>query len=232
MNSFNEIHTLALFCLILSAKFAENGTKASQLVRSFKEKNLTSDFLGDEFFILKCLNYNLNVPTLHDYITQLQMKGIVFNSENITKKKIHVLYEAINKTIFSLVENKILFEIPLDILSYGVVGFCRKLIGLDSLSHEFLVYHLCDDSKINELNECVNKVERCFRVRKVHNNCCSTGKSVQKELTAPNTPNTSDSDTFEETNVGGKCKEHSIIINNSCCSCLSSGNASSNVFVL
>jgi hypothetical protein len=169
MNSFNEIQTLALFCLILSAKFTENGTKASQLVHSFKEKNLTSDFLGDEFFILKCLNYNLNVPTLYDYITQLQIKGIVFNSENITKKKVHVLYEAINKTIFSLVENKILFEIPLDILSYGVVGFCRKLIGLDSLSHEFLVYHRCDDSKINELNECVNKVGKCFRIKIVDN---------------------------------------------------------------
>ena len=63
----------------------------------------------------------------------------------------------------------ILFEIPLDILSYGVVGFCRKLIGLDSLSHEFLVYHRCDDSKINELNECVNKVGKCFKIKIVDN---------------------------------------------------------------
>ena len=117
----------------------------------------------------------------------------------------------------------------MQMLSFGVVGFCRRLIGLDALTQELLVFHGYDLSKMDELNECVNKVERCFRVRKVHNSCCSTGKNVQKELTAPNTPNTSDSDTFEETNVGGKCKEHSVIINNSCCSC---GNASSNVFVL
>lgn len=231
MNSFEEIHTLALFCLILAVKFTETGNKAYRVVNAFKHK-LSCDFLGDEFFILKYLNFHLNMLTLYDVVLHLQLKGVVFDIEKVSNKKLLVLYDTINKTTLSIIEHKIVLDIPMQMLSFGVIGFCRRLIGLDALTQELLVFHGCDLSKMDELNECVNKVERCFRVRKVHNNCCSTGKSVQKKLTAPNTPNTSDSDTFEETNVGGKCKEHSIIINNSCCSCLSSGNASSNVFVL
>ena len=231
MNSFEEIHTLALFCLILAVKFTETGNKAYRVVNAFKHK-LSCDFLGDEFFILKYLNFHLNMLTLYDVVLHLQLKGVVFDIEKVSNKKLLVLYDTINKTTLSIIEHKIVLDIPMQMLAFGVIGFCRRLIGLEALTQELLVFHGCDLSKVDEMNECVNKVERCFRVRKVHNNCCSTGKSVQKELTAPNTPNTSDSDTFEETNVGGKCKEHSIIINNSCCSCLSSGNASSNVFVL
>lgn len=231
MNSFEEIHTLALFCLILAVKFTETGNKACRIVNAFKHK-LSCDFLGDEFFILKYLNFHLNMLTLYDVVLHLQLKGVVFDIEKVSNKKLLVLYDTINKTTLSIIEHKIVLDIPMQMLAFGVIGFCRRLIGLDALTQELLVFHGCDLSKVDEMNECVNKVERCFRVRKVHNSCCSIGKEVQKELTAPNTPNTSDSDTFEETNVGGKCKEHSVIINNSCCLCSSNGNASSNVFVL
>ena len=232
MNSFEEIHTLALFCLILAVKFTETGNKACRVVNAFKHK-LSCDFLGDEFFILKYLNFHLNMPTLYDAVLHLQLKGIVFDVEKVSNKKLLVLYDTIYKTTLSIIENKIVLDIPMQMLSFGVIGFCRRLIGLDALTQELLMFHGCDLSKVDELNECVNKVERCFRVRRVHSNnssISSLGKSHQKELTAPNTPNTSDSDSIEETNVsktkGGNCES---VISTSCCS---SGSSSSNVFIL
>ena len=229
MNSFEEIHTLALFCLILAVKFTETGNKAFRVVNALKHK-LSCDFLGDEFFILKYLNFHLNMLTLYDAVLYLQFKGIVFDIEKVSHKKLLVLYDTINKTTLSIIEHKIVLDIPMQMLAFGIIGFCRRLIGLDALTQELLMFHGCDLSKGDELNECVNKVERCFRVRRVHNSS-SLGKGHQKELTAPNTPNTSDSDTIEETNVGktkgGNCES---IINTSCC--CSNGNSSSNVFIL
>ena len=77
---------ISKFCLILSAKFSEDGTKALNLENELKE-NLSSNYKNDEIYILKLLNYNLNVITSYDLLMESINIGFILNNEKYNKKK-------------------------------------------------------------------------------------------------------------------------------------------------
>ena len=77
MNSFEEIHTLALFCLILAVKFNEDRQKTYEIETQLKNK-IGNNYHKDEIYVLKLLNYNLNVITCYDYINMIMNFGFLY----------------------------------------------------------------------------------------------------------------------------------------------------------
>lgn len=166
MVSFSEIESISKFCLILAAKFSENGVKACKLEKDFKNE-LSSNYLNDEIFILQLLNYDLHFPTLYDSLLTILHKGILFENERICNKTIVFAYDTAIKTVLHIIETKLILEIPMKYLVFGIIGFARELIGLEPFSQIL--------KEINEIgedtlpyNDALFKIKEFFKIKKVN----------------------------------------------------------------
>ena len=56
MISFDGIELISKFCLILAAKFAENGEKAVSIEKEYKNE-ISTNYINDEMYILQLLYY-------------------------------------------------------------------------------------------------------------------------------------------------------------------------------
>ena len=153
---------ISKFCLILSAKFSEDGEKASNLENELK-KNLSSNYKNDEIYILKLLNYNLNVITSYDLLMESINIGFILNDEKYSKKKLKVIYNHIEKMLFAFSESKFFFGLNPKIIVISLLSFIRELLGLKNLNEFFIKYY----GKIyeKELEDCLCKIRICLKVK-------------------------------------------------------------------
>ena len=154
---------ISKFCLILSAKFSEDGTKASDLEKELK-KNLSSNYKSDEIYILKLLNYNLNVVTSYDLLIDSINIGFILNNEKYNKKKMKVIFNHIEKMLFAFSESKFFFGLNQKIIVISLLSFIRELLGLKNLNDFFIKNY----GKIyeKELEDCLCNIRICLKVKK------------------------------------------------------------------
>jgi hypothetical protein len=153
---------ISKFCLILSAKFSEDGEKASNLENELK-KNLSSNYKNDEIYILKLLNYNLNVITSYDLLMESINIGFILNDEKYSKKKLKVIYNHIEKMLFAFSESKFFFGLNPKIIVISLLSFIRELLGLKNLTEFFIK----NNGKVyeKELEDCLCKIRICLKVK-------------------------------------------------------------------
>ena len=129
INALNEINIIAIFCLILSAKFIEEEPCKSSLLEKNYYNQISSDYKNDEIYILKLLDYNLNFTTTYDILNLLlTQQNILFEGEE-KKYKFSVYHLAI-VYLNKLVENDIILSLnPIEI-SFGIIQLIRKRLKL------------------------------------------------------------------------------------------------------
>ena len=105
-SSYNEntLSQISLFCIILAAKFVENVKKALEVQSALKEK-ASKNYLVDEVFVLKLLDYDLNIYTSYDIFMDILYCGFIFENENFNYKQINLIYYNIQKILYTFSES-------------------------------------------------------------------------------------------------------------------------------
>ena len=126
VETYQEASTIGVFCLILAAKYLDDGYKAMLLEKTLSSK-ISSNYKSDEIYILKLLDYDLSTTTSYDFLVYLISQGVFENNESTEEKAIAYL----NKLILSN------FIIKLDALqvAVSVVQTCRKKCGLKKINN-------------------------------------------------------------------------------------------------
>ena len=88
INSFNKntLSQISIFCIILATKFNENSLKALEVQSNLRE-NLSKNYMEDEIYVMKLLNYDLNVYTSYDILMDIMIYGFIFENETFNYKK-------------------------------------------------------------------------------------------------------------------------------------------------
>jgi hypothetical protein len=129
INAINEMNIIAIFCLIIASKFIENDSFKSTLLEQNYSKQISSNYKNDEIYILKLIDYNLNITTAYDVLNLiLTQQNILFDGEEKKNKfsTHHMAIVYLNK----LIENEIILTLnPIEI-SFGIIQLIRKRLKL------------------------------------------------------------------------------------------------------
>ena len=171
--AYEEIVIISTICLILAIKFIEEDKFKAKLIKDKYLMNFTSNFLLDEIFVLKLLNYNLSLTTSYDILIYLLSNEIVFFGDEIEKAKnkfdnLSIFHMAIIY-LLKIVENqKFLLLTPFE-TAFGIIQIIRKKLGLNEYRKELYDIYFINgrDSNINKAYEYFIEI---FKKRKKNNN--------------------------------------------------------------
>lgn len=164
MSSFNELKLISKICLILAAKFGDDGLKAYQLEKTYRSE-LSSHYQSDEMFIVKLLDYNLNLLTADDFLSELLMSGVIFKNEINDIKKVDFMYKTVIKIALLFIESNSFLELSQSQIAFGIVAFTRKLLGLEAFCPQLeMRYHI--KSKALIFNEGLHIIQETFKVNR------------------------------------------------------------------
>lgn len=142
--SYGEILEIAIFCMILAVKFNENREKAYEIENQIKNK-ISSNFQKDEIYVLKLLNYNLNLMTSYNYVNVIMNFGFLYKGENFSKKKMNIIYNQLDKMIYAFSESKKYIEMSPKQIALGIIGFSRESLGLVAFNDLMKIIFDCDE---------------------------------------------------------------------------------------
>ena len=131
ISSFNSysIFQISLFCLILAAKFNEQAQKAMQ-IQSILKKEISKNYYFDEAYVLKLLNYKLNVRTSYDILMDILHFGFIFEGEDFHMGKINCIYSNLEKLLYFFSEINSYIDMNAKQIAFSIIGFARELLNL------------------------------------------------------------------------------------------------------
>ena len=131
VSSFNINYLLhmTILCIILAAKFNENAEKALE-VQTILKTNISKNYLADEIYVLKLLNYKLNIHTSYDLLQDILKYGFIFEGENFNYRRLDSIYSIPVKTLYIFSEINSFIDMSLKQSVLIVIGFARELFGL------------------------------------------------------------------------------------------------------
>ena len=164
---YDSIALIAKFCIILAAKFSEEGSKAYQLENEYKNR-ISSNYKSDEIYILKLLNYDLNIDTSYSILSMMMRMGFLFEDEVFNMKKMNIIYSQLEKMLYAFVESRLYPEMTAKQIALAIIGFARESLGLEAFSNNIrIVYGFnCSDIKLSFYQSGLRKVETCLKVKK------------------------------------------------------------------
>lgn len=129
--SFNQSYLLhiSLICIILAAKFNEQGYKVLLLKNSLS-KNISKNYSFDEIYVLQLLNYKLNMHTSYDMILDFMNYGFIFEGEDFNYRKINYIYSIPEKILYFFSEINSYIDMTEKQTAVCIIGFARELLGL------------------------------------------------------------------------------------------------------
>ena len=103
ISSFNINYLLhmTLLCIILASKFNENAEKSLE-VQTILKANISKNYLTDEIYVLKLLNYKLNIHTSYDLLQDILKYGFIFEGDNFNYENENSIYSIPVKTLYIL----------------------------------------------------------------------------------------------------------------------------------
>lgn len=145
-SSYNEntLSQISLFCIILAAKFVENVKKALEVQSALKEK-ASKNYLVDEVFVLKLLDYDLNIYTSYDIFMDILYCGFIFENENFNYKQINLIYYNIQKILYTFSESNSYIDMTPKQIAISMIAFSRELMNLNPFT--------CNIQKIFMINK-------------------------------------------------------------------------------
>lgn len=171
----NMIFQISLFCIILASKFLENEEKAL-CIQSFLKETASKNYLFDEIYVLKLLNYNLNINTSYDIIMEILYYGFIFENEDFNFNQLNVLYKIIPKILYIFSESNSYIDMSPKGVGICLMGFCRELLNLnpfsDNIKTIFMINKEDEKLYISGLNIIKKriKIENGIKSGKIRNN--------------------------------------------------------------
>ena len=181
---YDAIALIAKFCIILAAKFSEEGNKAYQVENEFRSR-ISSDYRSDEIYVLKLLNYDLNIDTSYSILSMMMRMGFLFEDEVFDLKKMHILYNQLDKMLYAFVESRLYPEMTPKQIALSIIGFARESLGLEAFSNNIRIAYGCNcsESKMSFYHNGLRKVETCLKVKKDKTKKPLTKSSIAESMT-------------------------------------------------
>ena len=127
--NLNYLFHVCILCIILASKFNENAEKALEIQSKLKT-NISKNYLADEIYVLKLLNYELNIHTSYDLLQDFLNYGFIFEGENFNYRKVNSIYSIPVKTLYIFSEINSYIDMSAKQSVLIVIGFVRELFGL------------------------------------------------------------------------------------------------------
>ena len=127
-NSYS-IFQISLFCLILATKFNEQTSKAMK-IQSILKKEISKNYYFDEAYVLKLLNYKLNVRTSYDILMDILHFGFIFEGEDFHMGKMNCIYSNLEKLLYFFSEINSYIDMNAKQIAFSIIGFTRELLNL------------------------------------------------------------------------------------------------------
>jgi len=156
---YNSLEIISIYCLILAIKFVEEDKYKVKLIRD-KYLEMNNNFLLDEIYIIKLLNYNLCSTTCYDILIYLLSNEILFFGDELEKVKkksnnLSIFHLAI-KYLLKIVEFKNYLNLTPFQTAFGIIQIIRKKFGLNEYRKELYKKY------INEEKDNINKAYKFF----------------------------------------------------------------------
>ena len=120
---------MTLLCIILASKFNENAEKSLE-VQTILKANISKNYLADEIYVLKLLNYKLNIHTSYDLLKDILKYGFIFEGDNFNYRNENSIYSIPVKTLYIFSEINSYIDMSAKESALIVIGFVRELFGL------------------------------------------------------------------------------------------------------
>ena len=162
-----KIYLICLICCFYSLKFVEDDAPEMDIIElnefseNYYDKN---EYLYYEVLCLKILKYNLNIPTLFDYVNIINLIGVYFYDEN------NVLFD---KNNFNLIVKNLMKKIFFSDLSFlyehYLIAFCifelarnkYNLNNPEKLKKFKNKFNIHDENKYNKCkNDIINYINK------------------------------------------------------------------------
>ena len=137
----NSLFKISLLCLILAVKINE-APKMLEVQKGLKN-DLSKNYLVDEIYVLKLLNYDLNVYTSYDMLIDILNFGFIFEGEEPDYKKMNYFYYNLEKILYFFSEINSYIDLTPKQIAVSIVAFTRELLDLtpfnESIKDIFLI---------------------------------------------------------------------------------------------
>ena len=141
----NIIFQISLFCIILAAKYFENKEKAFEIQSNLKN-TASKNYTFDEIYVLKLLNYDLNMNTPYDILMDILYYGFVFENEDFNIKKLNLLYKNMPKILYMFSESNSYIDMSPKQIGICLIGFCRELLNLNPFNDIIRIISMINNS--------------------------------------------------------------------------------------
>ncbi len=141
----NIIFQISLFCIILAAKYFENKEKAFEIQSNLKD-TASKNYVFDEIYVLKLLNYDLNINTPYDILMDILYYGFVFENEDFNLKKLNLLYKNMPKILYMFSESNSYIDMSPKQIGICLIGFCRELLNLNPFNDIIRIISMINNS--------------------------------------------------------------------------------------
>lgn len=139
----NSLYKISLLCLILAAKMNETAPKVLEVQKELKNDLSKNNYTVDEIYVLKLLNYNLNIYTSYDMLIDILHFGFIFQGEDVNYKNLNFFYYNLEEMLYSFSEKNSFIDMTPKQIAVSFIAFARELSNLepfsDSIKHIFLI---------------------------------------------------------------------------------------------
>ena len=182
---YEEILLIANFCIIIAAKFSEDGCKGFEIEKEYR-KTISSNYHSDEIYIVKLLDYHLNLITSYQILIMMMRIGFIFEDENFNRKKMNCVYNQMEKMLYAFVESKNYIEMTPKEIAMGIIGFARESLGLIAYDEKVRLAYGFNDSecKISFYLNGLSKITMCLKLKNEKKKEIREESKCSKEMNA------------------------------------------------
>ena len=99
-------------------------------MQSTLKDKVSKNYLIDEVFVLKLLDYDLNIYTSYDIFMDILYCGFIFENEDINYKQINLIYYNIQKILYTFSESNSYIDMTPKQIAISMMAFSRELMNL------------------------------------------------------------------------------------------------------
>ena len=187
-----KIYLICLICCFYSLKFVEDDAPEMDIIElnefseNYYDKN---EYLYYEVLCLKILKYNLNIPTLFDYVNIINLIGVYFYDENnvfIDKNNFNLIVKNLMKKIF-FSDLSFLYEHYL--IAFCIFELARNKYNLNNpekLKKFKNKFNIHDENKYNkcknDIINYINKFDKKFKTSSEEKNLVLKFKDLENNI--------------------------------------------------
>ena len=181
ISSFNINYLLhmTLLCIILASKFNENAEKSLE-VQTILKTNISKNYLVDEIYVLKLLDYKLNIHTSYDLLQDILKYGFIFEGENFNYRKVNSIYSLPEKTLYIFSEFNSYIDMSAKQSVFIIIGFVREIFGLIPFNDNVKKIFSIKNEKFYNIG--VKTIKKKIKIEcKVKSNEVNTKKNIDEK---------------------------------------------------